>query len=634
MCGIGLLALLGDARESEETARWNQLLSRALAKRGPDLPMRSCASGGADGSTVTMHASVLHMRGREPSPQPARFLVSEELECTLCWNGEAYAYCDSPGSDSKGSDSNADVGVSVDQDMIELVDNHEEESDTRVVIDLLKGSLSESMSAEKEHEAVSLALSCIHGEFAFILCVPRSNSTSIYFGRDCLGRRSLLVSRFDGVLALSSVSVDLSGTSAWTEIRPGTVFRIDMKSGEETEKPIPKMTNGCIPAMIPRQFSDDRIDEAARGLLLCLDKAVERRVAHPPSPKSQSTNDASVAVLFSGGIDSVVLAALSHRHVPVDQPIDLINVSFFNDPPDASSSKSPDRLAAILSYEEMTTRFPQRKWRFIAVDVVYSQVLENERHILDLIAPLDSTMDFNIGVAFWFASRGEGRLLGSSEVDAARREIEGKSRGGGSTNSSDQPLLRFANSNDSRGECAVEKVEKGDKRAPSSSHSIPDDITGILSSAKILLSGVGADEQMAGYGRHKTTFQRGGYELLREELKMEVGRLWTRNLGRDDRCLSHHGRETRFPYLDEDVVAYLELLPIECKCDFSLPLGSGDKRILRLVARMIGVTECSTLVKRAIQFGSRIAKVSDKNRFGSSRKATGQSKIVRSRKGS
>ena len=50
-----------------------------------------------------------------------------------------------------------------------------------------------------------------------------------------------------------------------------------------------------------------------------------------------------------------------------------------------------------------------------------------------------------------------------------------------------------------------------------------------------------ATEQMAGYGRHKTTFQRGGYELLREELKMEVGRLWTRNLGRDDRCLSDHG---------------------------------------------------------------------------------------------
>ena len=127
------------------------------------------------------------------------------------------------------------------------------------------------------------------------------------------------------------------------------------------------------------------------------------------------------------------------------------------------------------------------------MDAVYSQVLENERRILDLIAPLDSTMDFNIGVAFWFASRGEGRLLGSCEVDAARREIEGKSRGDGPTNSSDQPLLRFANSNDSRGEGAAKEVDRGDKRAPSSSHSSPDDNIRIVSSAKILLSGVGAD---------------------------------------------------------------------------------------------------------------------------------------------
>ena len=490
MCGIGLLALLGDddaARtgEREEIERWNRLLSRALENRGPDLP--GCVSGGADGS-IKMHASVLHMRGREPSPQPAKFLASEGLECTLCWNGEAYTH--SPGSDSTESDSNAGVGVG--QDMIELVDRHEEESDTRVVIELLGESMSESMSAEEEHGAVSLALSRIHGEFAFILCVQRLNSTGIYFGRDCLGRRSLLVSKFDEVLALSSVSVDLSGTSsAWMEIRPGTVFRIDVQSGEETEKPMPRIINGCIPAMIPRQISNDRFDDAARGLLLCLDKAVERRVVHPPPPNSQSTNDASVAVLFSGGIDSVVLAALSNRHVPVEQPIDLINVSFFNDPPDASSSKSPDRLAAILSYEEMTTRFPQRTWRFIAVDVAYSQVLENERHILDLIAPLDSTMDFNIGVAFWFASRGEGRLLGSCEVDAARREIEGKSRGVGSTNSSDQPLLRFANGDDSRGECAAEKLD--DKRAPSSSRGSPDGNTAISSTAKVLLSGVGAD---------------------------------------------------------------------------------------------------------------------------------------------
>ena len=45
--------------------------------------------------------------------------------------------------------------------------------------------------------------------------------------------------------------------------------------------------------------------------------------------------------------------------------------------------------------------------------------------------------------------------------------------------------------------------------------------------------------------------------------------------------------------------------------------------ILRLVARKIGVTSCSGLTIRAIQFGGRIAKVSDVDRYGSSRKSRG-----------
>lgn len=84
----------------------------------------------------------------------------------------------------------------------------------------------------------------------------------------------------------------------------------------------------------------------------------------------------------------------------------------------------------------------------------------------------------------------------------------------------------------------------------------------------------------------------------------------------------------RFPYLDEDVVAFLEEMPLHLKCNLNLPPGDGDKLILRRVARLIGIDECSTLVKRAIQFGSRIAKVSDKNRFGSQRRASGGAKHV------
>ena len=63
------------------------------------------------------------------------------------------------------------------------------------------------------------------------------------------------------------------------------------------------------------------------------------------------------------------------------------------------------------------------------------------------------------------------------------------------------------------------------------------------SPAKILLDGLGADEQLAGYGRHRTTFKRGGYALLQEELELDFGRLWKRNLGTSVSYHDNVGRE-------------------------------------------------------------------------------------------
>lgn len=181
----------------------------------------------------------------------------------------------------------------------------------------------------------------------------------------------------------------------------------------------------------------------------------------------------------------------------------------------------------------------------LQVNVPYSEYSENKKEVTSLIYPHNTEMDLSIASALYFAARGQGLAFADSTLDV----------------------------------------------------SIP-----YTTPARVLLSGLGADELFGGYSRHPAAFQRGGYSGLIEELKLDVSRLGKRNLGRDDRAMSHWGREVRFPFLDEDLVKWAVRIPVWEKCDFGKPDGEVEpgKRVLRLLAVKLGMAGVATEKKRAV----------------------------------
>ncbi|XP_057884225.1 asparagine synthetase domain-containing protein 1 [Melospiza georgiana] len=617
MCGICCVVTLCSQRAIHDFLSEDILCH--LRRRGPDSSQELIKTVSDLSYQCVFSGHVLHMRGLV-TPQP----LEDANKNVFLWNGEIFS------------------GVHVGN----------LENDTEVVFHHLA-------SCSSEMDILSL-FSSLQGPWAFIYYEAPSHS--LWFGRDYFGRRSLLwqfSNEVDRAFWLSSVSGCSESGSQWQEVPACGIFKIDLKACAATKslsltlfpwkyscrekaveekcinvldqvskdlpnhvhlvlnesnlrapviplnKTVSKASSACpssnfsnINGVVSVETLQEFLAEEHKKNLACqfidvLNEAVKRRVLCLCRDPDQITREvasmphkrAHIAVLFSGGIDSMVIAALADKHVPLEEPIDLLNVAFMmkeqakhrgttkrqtghevqldllcpqescQDPAADTGTHSscfdvPDRITGRAGLKELEAINPSRTWNFVEINVTLEELKKmRKEHINYLIYPLDTVLDDSIGCAIWFASRGEGFISNQGELKPYK------------------------------------------------------------SPAKVVLTGIGADEQLAGYSRHRVCFTKDGLEGLNKELEMELGRISSRNLGRDDRIIGDHGKEARFPFLDEDVVSFLNSLPVSEKADLTLPRGIGEKLILRLAAKELGLTASAVLPKRAVQFGSRIAKL-------------------------
>lgn len=251
-----------------------------------------------------------------------------------------------------------------------------------------------------------------------------------------------------------------------------------------------------------------------------LSKSVQDLIAAGVHSVKRRIHGSNIVIAFSGGVDSLFIAACAHLAADPNCSIYLINTAF---------CKSSDRQAGLKAHEALQSIFPSRKFVFIENNISQEEVLEHKTTIYRLIYPKTGRMDFNIGATLFFSSK-------------AAQEF-----------------------------------------------------------SKVMLLGSGADELFGGYSKYKNA----GF---RSNMLFDLYTMSSHNLCRDDRIISHHGVEGRFPFLDSAIIK------ISFKIEDSLLIKDDEgciqnKYILREALRKLGLGSCSMLAKKAMQYGTGISKL-------------------------
>lgn len=309
---------------------------KAIKRRGPDQQAQKFI-----GSTLVAGA-VLQLRGVGHQP------MEDDVGNVLVWNGQVFG------------------GLEV----------NENENDTKVILHGLA-------NCESDLEMMRF-MQKVKGPWAMVFV----KKGVVYYGHDRMGRRSLLRS-LDGSLVVSchleQIDMEEVGNDGlykvdgketvllpWCDVEADDVFH-----GEEGHSKLIRDDKWKLNSNFKLNgFCSEKIGMASMGLYAKLRMAMKRRIENIPK-----RNDTNCGVFFSGGLDSVVIAAMADEFVPKDEPIELYNVCF----DEKTNFGSPDRLAAETSLLELKDLYSHREWRFVEINIPYEQVKLNASRIRKLI---------------------------------------------------------------------------------------------------------------------------------------------------------------------------------------------------------------------------------------------------------
>ncbi|ELP84311.1 asparagine synthetase, putative [Entamoeba invadens IP1] len=220
---------------------------------------------------------------------------------------------------------------------------------------------------------------------------------SIKFATDRFGSNSLLYeTNENGVCISTFMCKESSAPNEWYEYfyTDKTVLK-HKKAGNTIEEYYSSIFGERL------DLPTEEVSECVKLLDESLSKAVEMMLR---------TSGETIPVLFSGGIDSSMIAYYVLLHCG-EKKVELYNMACLYE----GTFESPDRLCARAVLSDLKKIFPTKNFEFIEINASEDVILQTSENIKNVIYPNDTVMDLSITTATTLALISEG-LCGTHTV--------------------------------------------------------------------------------------------------------------------------------------------------------------------------------------------------------------------------